>query len=77
MLMRLRKFTKVITDNQSILKRLELEDYEVFKDLQEQTIRSKFKSTANLLKALFEEIGFVEDGGSDDEDLTRPRYVNQ
>jgi len=46
-----------MTDNPLILKNLELEDYEVFKDLQDQTIRSKFKSTANVLKALFEEAG--------------------
>ena len=53
----LRRYTKVMTDNPNISKSLELEDYEVFKDLQEQTIRSKFKSTANVLKALFEEAG--------------------
>ena len=31
----LKRYTKVMTDNPNILKRLELEDYEVFKDLHE------------------------------------------
>jgi len=57
---------------------LEPEDYEVFKDLQEQTIRSKFKSTANVLKALFEEVGVTHDGlVSDDDDDAKPKVVTQ
>ena len=45
----LKRYTKVVTDNLQILKVIDLEDYEVFKDLQEQTIRSKYKSTAAVL----------------------------
>ena len=74
----LKKYTKVMTDNPNIQKGLEPEDYEVFKDLQEQTIRSKFKSTANVLKALFEEVGVTHDGlVSDDDDDAKPKVVTQ
>ena len=44
-----------MTENAEVVRVLELEDYEVLKDLQEQTIRSRYKSTANALRALFED----------------------
>lgn len=66
----MKKHTKVVTDNLALLRCLDLEDYEVFKDLQEQTIRSKYKSTAAVLQAIFMEAGGDEEDGliSDDED---------
>ena len=74
----LRRYTKVMTDNPRIVKRLELEDYEVFKDLQEQTVKSKFKSTANILKAIFEEAGMLNDElVSDDDEEHRPKHVTR
>lgn len=63
----LKKYTRVVTENAQILKVLELEDYEVLKDLQEQTIRSRYKSTANALRALFEDEESGESEGADSE----------
>lgn len=60
----LKRFTRIITDNAALAKALEPEDYEVLKDLQEQIIRSNYKSTANMLRTLFAE----EEKSSDEDD---------
>jgi hypothetical protein len=44
---------------------LEIEDYEVFKDLNEQILRSKYKSSNNVIKAVFESV-YGENDESDE-----------
>jgi len=58
-----------VCSNATIGKYLELEEYEVFRDLQDQTVRSKFKTNAMLLKTLFLELNIhTDDLDSDSED---------
>ena len=56
--------------NPYIANHIELEEYEVFKDFLEMTLRSKFKSTGQLLKDFLVEVGLASESLDDsDEDV--------
>ena len=65
----LQSYSKVVSGNPTLGKYLELEEYEVFRDLQDATIRSRFKTNAMMLKSLFIELNIqTEELDSDSED---------
>ena len=63
----LKKYTRILTENKIIEKTLEIDDYEVYKDLTEQILRSRFKSSNNVIKAVFEHVHGEERDSEDEE----------
>ena len=50
------RMVRITSDNQALKRKIELGDFECMKDLTDQTIRSKFQSTAGWINALFDSV---------------------